>query len=214
MYQRIYDLESEGLTATIPNVNLAGSVLPNYMEDHLDRSESNFWHYKGSLTTPGCYEYVQWHVMDYKAKITNLQLTTLRSINGSHGKLTQNWRPIQDNINTVYEFDFESIESSSSNKNDETTDGTDTELSDDDDASAAAANFMDSEEFDKLSENDEEILDTVLALLIIVVIFCLLWMAYSINETRNAPPKSYAATADASMKEISIRNRGATPEKN
>ena len=97
-------LKDAGSTTTLSDVNLQGNLVPTkptLLED------TKFWYYKGSLTTPECYEIVHWHVLDTKLKITTSHLNKFRKIHDSDGSdLTHNWRPIQNNAKDVYQFEF------------------------------------------------------------------------------------------------------------
>ena len=115
LLQDIDLIQNEYDSTNLMNINLLGSFVPSDMEYVLNKeynkvnlSNSKMWYYEGSLTTPGCHEIVRWHVFDYKLKITNNILESLRNLNGSHGKMTHNWRPIQKNDNPVYVFEFKS----------------------------------------------------------------------------------------------------------
>ncbi|XP_032218492.1 carbonic anhydrase isoform X2 [Nematostella vectensis] len=69
-----------------------GSLLP---------SNTDFFRYKGSLTTPPCYESVTWTVMKTKTTISHDQLMKLRSIMEKDGvhKITDNYRHILQPLN-------------------------------------------------------------------------------------------------------------------
>ena len=115
LLQDIDLVEDEYDSTNLMDVNLVGSFIPSDMQyvangeyDKVSLSDSTMWYYEGSLTTPGCWEIVRWHVFDYKLKVTSEVLEALRDLNGAHGKMTHNWRPIQKNDNPVYVFEFDS----------------------------------------------------------------------------------------------------------
>ena len=65
------------------------------MEDLVPENEQ-FVGYKGSLTTPPCYETVRWHVMTNTMTVSQQQLEEFRGIetDSSHS-IAPNYRPIQ-----------------------------------------------------------------------------------------------------------------------
>jgi len=66
------------------------SLLPNGFE-------SNYLTYKGSLTTPGCFQSVNWIIAGKTLTVSQEQLDALRSIDSLEAgvPLTQNFRPVQ-----------------------------------------------------------------------------------------------------------------------
>jgi len=65
------------------------SLLPAGFED-------NYMTYRGSLTTPGCFESVNWLIAGEVLTVSSAQLAVLRSVGGLSGKpMTHNFRPVQ-----------------------------------------------------------------------------------------------------------------------
>jgi len=62
-----------------------------------DGFESNYLTYKGSLTTPGCFQSVNWIIAGKTLTISQDQLDALRSVDSLEAgvPLTQNFRPVQ-----------------------------------------------------------------------------------------------------------------------
>jgi len=71
--------------------------------------ENGHYNYKGSLTTPDCNEVVTWVVAKTPLKIHADDLAKFRMLNvpsPGTGKVTRNWRPVQDiGSRTVYDND-------------------------------------------------------------------------------------------------------------
>jgi carbonic anhydrase len=69
-------------------------------------SAANHLHYKGSLTTPACYQSVFWNVFTEKVDISEAQLNVLRQLTSDTGNtLNNNYRPPQPlNGRTVYVY--------------------------------------------------------------------------------------------------------------
>eukprot|EP01083_Nonionella_stella_P311144 1108346_1 len=88
--------------------------------DLLPQNKS-FVGYKGSLTTPPCYETVRWHVMQHKMTVSEAQMEQFRSLLTSSNEtdsMAPNWRPTQDlNNRTIYECN-EDIEADAVHKED------------------------------------------------------------------------------------------------
>eukprot|EP00727_Mastigamoeba_balamuthi_P010167 m51a1_g5773 putative carbonic anhydrase 2 (355) ;mRNA; r:1249144-1250435 len=58
-----------------------------------EHAESQYYHYKGSLTTPGCSEVVHWYLAKETQKITHAQLELIRAAeHDSEGNVTSNYR--------------------------------------------------------------------------------------------------------------------------
>ena len=74
------------------NTNISVSGL-NYSD--LLPSSLDYYHYPGSLTTPGCNEVVQWFVLKKTIKVPSQYLTSLRMIESADGPLTLNFRDVQ-----------------------------------------------------------------------------------------------------------------------
>ncbi|KAL6427641.1 hypothetical protein ACFW04_008838 [Cataglyphis niger] len=62
----------------------------------LPKDHSTYYHYQGSLTTPGCQESVMWVVLTEKLTVSKAQVNVLKRLRGEHGKLRFNYRPVQD----------------------------------------------------------------------------------------------------------------------
>ncbi|XP_028400604.1 carbonic anhydrase-like [Dendronephthya gigantea] len=81
------------------NVTQNGSsvdIAPFKMEDLLPENKNSLYRYRGSLTTPPCYESIAWTVFDQKIQISEAQLAKFRTLKDSHGKTLQNnFRPPQ-----------------------------------------------------------------------------------------------------------------------
>ena len=57
---------------------------------------SEFYRYKGSLTTPGCYESVTWTVFRHSLPISEEQMSSFRALYDGQGQpLVNNFRPVQ-----------------------------------------------------------------------------------------------------------------------
>jgi carbonic anhydrase len=88
MLAHIDDVKGEdGNVATIAgDVNIAGLLPTSYT--------TNYYTYKGSLTTPGCFETVNWIVAQETMTISQDQLDTLKSVVTTDG-VPKNYRPVQ-----------------------------------------------------------------------------------------------------------------------
>lgn len=67
---------------------------------------TDFYSYKGSVTTPPCSQVVKWIIAKKSVKIYPSELAVFRSLMKSDGtKLNQNFRPLQElNNRTVYSY--------------------------------------------------------------------------------------------------------------
>lgn len=66
------------------------------LRDVIKSSDFHFLSYKGSLTTPNCYETVTWMVSTKILKISSKELAQFRKLkNDQHKPLLQNFRPLQ-----------------------------------------------------------------------------------------------------------------------
>ena len=55
-----------------------------------------YYHYKGSLTTPGCQEIVSWIVIGEPLTVTHDQMAVFRSLRDAHSQpMVDNYRPVQ-----------------------------------------------------------------------------------------------------------------------
>ncbi|XP_037078482.1 carbonic anhydrase 14-like [Pollicipes pollicipes] len=68
---------------------------PLAIQSILPHALNNYYTYKGSLTTPGCQEGVIWTVFEEHFKVSNRELEFFRNVEGKHGLLTSNFRPVQ-----------------------------------------------------------------------------------------------------------------------
>lgn len=84
----------------INEVRMAGQVhqFPAFdVETLLPSNTKNFYRYKGSLTTPPCFDHVTWTVFYTPIEISQEQIEKFRSLRDSEGKaLVNNYRPVQD----------------------------------------------------------------------------------------------------------------------
>jgi carbonic anhydrase len=89
-----------GLFSLIPHGGDVTTV-PAFSIDDLLPSNKNYFHYNGSLTTPSCYESVNWFVYESPVKVTSAQITQFRTLlhSNHHGDpdetLVNNYRPVQ-----------------------------------------------------------------------------------------------------------------------
>ncbi|XP_050463861.1 carbonic anhydrase 2-like isoform X1 [Cataglyphis hispanica] len=61
----------------------------------LPKDHTTYYHYEGSLTTPGCQESVMWFVMTEKLPISEAQVNVFEHVQSNNGTLKYNYRPIQ-----------------------------------------------------------------------------------------------------------------------
>jgi len=87
------------LIAGLPNITEAGSktkITSFPMSTLLPSKLDEFYRYNGSLTTPGCQEYVQWTVLKNPIFASLSQLMPFRDIKDADGNpLVDNFRPVQ-----------------------------------------------------------------------------------------------------------------------
>ncbi|XP_076240391.1 carbonic anhydrase 2 [Calliopsis andreniformis] len=87
----IPDITEVGSNVTINDSNVLNKLIAPDIA-----SAQSYYTYKGSLTTPPCYEIVQWIDFIQPQPISHEQLAVFRSIQSSDGKnLTHNYRPVQ-----------------------------------------------------------------------------------------------------------------------
>nr|XP_012145297.1 PREDICTED: carbonic anhydrase 6-like isoform X1 [Megachile rotundata] len=61
----------------------------------LPKDHSSYYHYSGSLTTPGCQESVMWFIFADKLHISEAQLEVFKNVGSNNGTLSFNYRPTQ-----------------------------------------------------------------------------------------------------------------------
>ena len=74
---------------------LKKGVRLSYLVPELTENKLKYFTYKGSITTPPCYESVRWFVMKSPIAITKQQLDELRMLEGSNGRMCDNFRKAQ-----------------------------------------------------------------------------------------------------------------------
>ncbi|XP_078349321.1 carbonic anhydrase-like isoform X1 [Oculina patagonica] len=75
--------------------NSGGSIPLATLTSDLISKNAPYYTYKGSLTTPPCYESVQWIVMKNPIPVTESQLEIMRSLTSNSGNsLCNNFRPV------------------------------------------------------------------------------------------------------------------------
>lgn len=91
------------LFSRIPNAG-DNITIPSFSLKDILPASQNFYRYRGSLTTPGCYESVTWTVMMEPIYITSKQMKKFRAVRNSEGKVGLfNYRPPQPiNARTIY----------------------------------------------------------------------------------------------------------------
>jgi carbonic anhydrase len=89
--------------AKVPYVGYKANLTSLKLSDLLPTSQSCFYRYSGSLTTPGCKQVVVWTVLDSPIGISSAQLAQFRTLysvmenakTGHDPQITQNFRPPQ-----------------------------------------------------------------------------------------------------------------------
>ncbi|XP_029035129.2 carbonic anhydrase 1 isoform X2 [Osmia bicornis bicornis] len=61
----------------------------------LPKDHTTYYHYDGSLTTPGCQESVMWFILSEKLSISEPQLNVFKNVGTENGTLSFNYRPTQ-----------------------------------------------------------------------------------------------------------------------
>ncbi|XP_065086353.1 carbonic anhydrase 2-like [Ochlerotatus camptorhynchus] len=104
--------ESRRWVDSLKSVKKAGSgytfVHPSYMNlaRIIGLKPKPYFYYRGSLTTPPCYETVSWIVQKEPLVISSAQLNLFECLKGKHGYLRGNYRPVQNlNGRTVWIYD-------------------------------------------------------------------------------------------------------------
>nr|ANJ59777.1 alpha carbonic anhydrase 1 [Exaiptasia diaphana] len=92
--KQVEKIEAEGAEVSDAKVSLR-TLLP----DKLRYGTHDFYSYKGSLTTPGCYESVSWLVLENPLKADDQVFASFRKLESKHGKhhgkMCDNFRPTQ-----------------------------------------------------------------------------------------------------------------------
>jgi carbonic anhydrase len=68
------------------------------LQGEIEDAQESFYHYNGSLTTPGCTEAVQWYVTMSQPTVSSAQLALLRGLFSDVAgttAITHNYRPVQ-----------------------------------------------------------------------------------------------------------------------
>nr|ANJ59778.1 alpha carbonic anhydrase 2 [Exaiptasia diaphana] len=90
---KIRQISNEGAEAKHFGVYLG------YLVPGLSTGSRDYYSYRGSLTTPGCYESVSWLVLGHPILADDHMFTNLRKLKAKHGKnpgkMCDNYRPIQ-----------------------------------------------------------------------------------------------------------------------
>ncbi|XP_029162999.1 carbonic anhydrase-like [Nylanderia fulva] len=81
----------------------------------LPRDHTTYYHYEGSLTTPGCQESVTWFVMTEKVPISETQVNVFKQVHSNNGTLKSNYRPVQQlgDRNVYHRLDGYAVSSAS-----------------------------------------------------------------------------------------------------
>lgn len=83
-------------TANEVNYNLGDSIALSKLVPELASKNAPYYAYKGSLTTPPCYESVQWIVMKNPISVTESQLEMMRLLTTPNGTpMCNNFRPVR-----------------------------------------------------------------------------------------------------------------------
>ena len=101
------DLATENITGydIIDNLDLS-YLIPDNLET------AGYYAYEGSLTTPPCTDVVRWHMMKATSTISEQQLEKLRVLmNDEKDPIAPNFRPIQENINGVWDCSSANLKS-------------------------------------------------------------------------------------------------------
>ncbi|CAL7948701.1 unnamed protein product [Xylocopa violacea] len=72
---------------------LKGAKIIPYL--FLPKDHTTYYHYDGSLTTPGCQETVMWFILTEKLSVSEQQINIFKMIGTNNGTLSFNYRPIQ-----------------------------------------------------------------------------------------------------------------------
>ncbi|XP_070571871.1 carbonic anhydrase 2-like [Ptychodera flava] len=90
--------------ANITNTGVTISLEELQVQDFLPKDMEYYAHYRGSFTTPSCYETVIWTIMQERVEISQKQIDAFRTLLFSDGKpMVDNFRPTQPvNDRVVY----------------------------------------------------------------------------------------------------------------
>ncbi|XP_032666779.1 putative carbonic anhydrase 3 isoform X2 [Odontomachus brunneus] len=61
----------------------------------LPKDHTTYYHYQGSLTTPGCQESVMWFIMTERLTVSETQVNVFKSVMNGDYALQHNYRPVQ-----------------------------------------------------------------------------------------------------------------------
>ncbi|XP_063226615.1 carbonic anhydrase 7-like [Bacillus rossius redtenbacheri] len=96
------------LVSYLPRVAAPGAsarlLRPNALESLLPRNRHLYFTYHGSLTTPPCSEVVIWVDFKQPVLLSHRQVAAFRRMQSDHGRLTQNFRPIQPLSGRLIQF--------------------------------------------------------------------------------------------------------------
>jgi len=104
VFFQVRDTPNPGIAKLVPRIEEIQAAKSKLTEAPLlslssllaEADLSSFYRYQGSLTTPGCFEIVQWTVLQHPISISKEQLEAFRSLQDSHlNPLVDNFRPVQ-----------------------------------------------------------------------------------------------------------------------
>lgn len=111
--------EMRKITKLLPFIKFKGqaiTVVDTFQPDLFLPSDGSYWTYPGSLTTPPCYESVNWIVYQHPIEVSEDQLTSFRNMKSYHpceecpkdelrGCMYENYRPpcpVNDRVVKIY----------------------------------------------------------------------------------------------------------------